>query len=83
MQARNVQFKPDAKVVPCPQCGNKTHFTIHSDQCAEDYCEVWAACQCGHQPSSADRLEDVMGGLDDENVLAAISCWNDSMTRVA
>lgn len=83
MNTRKVQFKPDAKIVPCPKCGNKTHFTIHSDYCAEDCCEVWAACKCGHQPDSDDRFEDVWGGVGDDNVMAAMSCWNDSMAQAA
>lgn len=79
MQTRSVQFRPTANVAPCPKCGNRTVFTIISDQCAEDGCEVWARCKCGHEPDIDDRFEDVWGGVDDQHVMAAISCWNDSM----
>lgn len=79
MSSRKVKFKETANVQPCPKCGNKTDFTIHSDYCAEDCCEVWAACKCGHETPEGERFEDVMGGCDDNNVMAAISCWNDAI----
>jgi hypothetical protein len=79
MTTRKVKFKEAASVQPRPKCGNKTDFTIHSDYCAEDCCEVWAACKCGHETAEGDRFEDVMGGCDDANVMAAISCWNDAI----
>lgn len=67
-------------IEPCPKCRNQCHFVIHSEQVAEDCCEVWAQCgQCDHEPPSDERLEDVWGGCDDDNCRAALSCWNDSM----
>lgn len=82
MSKRQVQFKAVSKIEPCPKCGNKVDFTIHSEQFAEEYCEVWAVCKCGHTHDSGDRLEDVWGGCDDENVRAAMSCWNDAMAAI-
>lgn len=83
MTTRSVRFKETADVAPCPKCGNKTEFTIHSDYCAEDCCDVWAVCKCGHETPKGDRFEDVWGGCHDENVMAAISCWNDAMSAHA
>lgn len=77
MTTRTVKFKETAPITPCPKCGNKTEFTIHSDYCAEDCCEVWAECKCGNEPDSNNRFEDVWGGVDYGNVMAAMSCWND------
>ena len=83
MSTRKVKFQAGAKIEPCPKCGNKTEFTIRSEYCAEDCCEVWAQCKCGHQPDSDDRLEDVWGGCGDDNVQAAMACWNEAMTANA
>lgn len=77
--SRQVKFKETADVVPCPKCGNKTEFTIHSRQFSEDCCEVWAECKCGNEPADDERMEDVWGGTHDANVMGAISCWNDAM----
>lgn len=79
MTSRKVKFDYDAKVTPCPQCGNKTEFTIMSAQVVEDMCEVWAACRCGNETPTGYRYEDVWGGCDDGNVIMAISCWNDAI----
>ena len=76
MTTRKIKCKEVADVEPCPKCGNKTEFMIHSDYCAEDCCEVWAVCKCGHETSSGDRFEDVWGGCDDNNCVIAMSCWN-------
>lgn len=78
---RAVKFREDANVEPCPKCGNRRAFTIHSQQVAEDLCEVWAVCQCGHETPDGYRYEDVWGGCDDGNVMAAISCWNDAIAE--
>jgi len=79
MTTRKVKFKEAADVTPCPECGNKTDFTIHSARGGEDFCDVWAECKCGHEPDPIHAFEDVWGGCHDENVMAAISCWNDAM----
>jgi hypothetical protein len=78
MTTRKVKFKPTSNIEPCPKCGNKLEFTIKSDYCAEDCCDVWAECKCGHEPKDA-RFEDVWGGCNDDNCYAAIECWNDAI----
>jgi DNA-directed RNA polymerase subunit M/transcription elongation factor TFIIS len=60
--ARKINFKPNDVVEKCPKCGNNTAFTIHSQQVAEDYCNVWAVCKCGYDATAEDtgnRIEDV------------------------
>lgn len=77
---RHVKFKPNQSIEPCPKCKNNTEFTAHSAQVCEDGCEVWVVCQCGYDPTqgnSSDRLEDVWGGTGNDNVLNALSIWND------
>jgi len=76
MTTRKIKCKEGADVEPCPKCGNKTEFTIHSDYCAEDCCEVWAVCKCGYETQDGERFEDVWGGCDDNNCVAAMACWN-------
>lgn len=69
-----------ASVERCPECGNRTRFTGHSEQVAEDCCEVWVTCVCGLDPHGrGERLEDVWGGLTRENLLDALRCWNDAV----
>lgn len=86
--ARKIKMKEGSEVNACPKCGNDSEFTVHSSQCAEDCCEVWAVCKCGFDPTSYDqlgsnyRLEDVMGGCDDDNCIAAVSCWNDAIQEL-
>lgn len=65
---------------PCPRCGNRERFIVHSIQVCEDLCHVWAECVCGHDPTQAStshRLESVMGGCGIDNVRAAIAIWNE------
>lgn len=76
---RSVRFKPGSNIAPCPKCENKTDFVINSQQVCEDLCEVWVACKCGHETPPDHRLEDVWGSLGYDNVVAAISCWNDAI----
>lgn len=81
MGKRKVQFKPTSDIRACPKCGNKTDFTIVSEQVMEDGCEIWAKCKCGYDPSSEDtrsRMEDVWGSLNDDNCKDAIVyTWNE------
>lgn len=66
-------------VRPCPKCGQWTCFNVESMQVAEDLCEVWVECICGHDPHGfGEKLEDVWGSLDEQTVRAAIGCWNDA-----
>lgn len=77
---RKVKFKPNTEVTPCPYCNNNTEFVAHSDQIAEDCCEVWVVCACGYDPTANKpgyRFEDVWGGVGDDNVTMAIQVWND------
>lgn len=78
---RKIKMKPIG-VETCPKCGNNTDFTIHSNQCAEDYCEVWATCKCGFDTPGNFRLESVMGGVDDDNCLSAVNCWNEYISSL-
>ena len=86
MSIRSVKYKQNKFIKPCPKCGNNTEFTIRSEQCAEDCCEVWAICKCGYDPTSyeeagsGNRIEDVWGGVDDANCQDAIRfAWNDTL----
>lgn len=83
MSSRKVKFKPGKSIHECPKCGNNIEFTIHSDYCAEDCCEIWAVCKCGFDPTQEDtgyRLEDVWGGVGDDNCINAIEIsWNEGI----
>jgi hypothetical protein len=89
MSSRKVHYKPNDFIKPCPKCGNNTEFTIRSEQCAEDCCEIWAECKCGYDPThyeesgSGNRVEDVWGGCDDGNCQNAIRfAWNDTIENI-
>lgn len=72
--------KGNDTITPCPKCGNNSSFIGHSEQVAIDGCEIWVVCQCGYDPTilrTSYRLEDVFGALDNDNLLAALGCWND------
>lgn len=80
MSTRKFAIPRNSQVEPCPKCGNNTQFTARSEQVAEDGCEVWIVCRCGHDPHGPlDRMESVMGGCDDDNVREALGCWNDAV----
>lgn len=68
-------------VPACPACGNRQYFRAHSDQVAEDYCDVWVTCRCGHDLTADKfglRMEDVWGVLDRDTIAAALRCtWID------
>lgn len=86
MSIRKVKFKPNSQIQPCPKCGNKTEFTIHGEQVAEDGCEVWAVCKCGYDPTEfafGFRLEDVWGGCGDDNCYSALRVWNEACIATA
>lgn len=81
MSCRSVKFKEGSVITPCPKCGNKTEFVAKSDYCAEDCCEVWIVCKCGFDPfEGGNRLEDVWGGVGDDNVKWAINEWNELLS---
>ena len=81
--ARNIRMSVKSKVEPCPKCGNKLLFKVHSLQVSEETCDVWAECAvCGYDPTNGkvgSRFESVMGGTDDYNCIWAVSCWNDEI----
>lgn len=81
MSSRKVKFKENSDIIPCPECGNKIEFIARSEQVGEDICEVWIECKCGFNPfKGGDGLEDIWGGVDDDNVYWAINEWNDLLT---
>lgn len=74
MGKRAIKLKPNKRVPPCPECGNKSDFIIHSDFGGQDTCDIYAVCKCGYKPSSSgEEIEDVWGSLDDDLCLEAIS----------
>lgn len=83
MSIRKVKYKQNEFIKPCPKCGNNTEFTIRSEQCAEDCCDIWAICKCGYDPTAENtmnRVEDVWGGVDDDNCQDAIRfAWNETL----
>jgi hypothetical protein len=56
----------------CPDCGNTTDFVCRSEQVAEDCCEVWIECKCGHKPTDHYHIEDVWGDVGPEMATWAI-----------
>lgn len=83
---RRFTLKPNTSVTPCPRCSNNTVFTGCAVQVAEDCCEVYVICQCNYDPTEQNtdhRLEDVWGSVDDENLMAALSCWNAALADAA
>lgn len=82
MQSRRFNLPRNVdRIKPCPACGNKTLFVCKSEQVCEDGCEVWIECaDCGHDPHKPmERMDSVMGGCDEGNILAALECWNDAI----
>jgi hypothetical protein len=63
---------------PCPKCKNTKQFTVYSSQVAEDFCEIWAECNCGYRPKGGE-VEDVWGGTSVDNCYDAIAAWNDAI----
>lgn len=80
---RKVTFKDNGGITKCPKCSYRTSFTVYSRQVAEDYCNIWAVCVCGFDPTednTGDRIEDVWGGTSDEDCINAISItWNETL----
>jgi len=86
MTTRQFALKPNSIVTACPRCGNSTEFTACSFQVAEDCCEVFVICRCSFDPTEQNtdhRFEDVMGSLDDGNLMMALSCWNNALAEEA
>jgi predicted RNA-binding Zn-ribbon protein involved in translation (DUF1610 family) len=82
MIVRKLQFKQNAVISPCPECGNNTVFILKSCQCAEDLCETFVECECGYEPTAyqpGNRYENVWGDIDATAAHMAMECWNDSI----
>lgn len=80
MNIRKVTLNKKSQAEPCPKCSNETVFVIKSQQVAEDSCDIWAECECGYDPTFekvGSRVEDVWGGVDNENASMAIQNWNE------
>lgn len=76
MTSRKIKIKENESIPACPKCGNRTEFVVKSQQVMEDGCEIWAECKCGYDATEGDwkeRIEDVWGGVDDNNCLDAIN----------
>ncbi len=82
MGNKKFKLKKNNKIEKCPKCGNNTEFIAKSEYCAEDCCSVWVECKCGYDASNnndSERFESVYGSLDNESLLIALDCWNDSI----
>lgn len=80
MGKRMLTVGSGAKVNPCPKCGNTTRFTLHAERCAEDLCETFVVCVCGHEPTeTGERYENVWGDMTREAAAVALDCWNDAI----
>lgn len=77
MAERKLQFKPEAGVTPCPNCGNTSNFTIVAERAAEDCCDVYLRCACGEHPDSEHAIEDVWGDTSPAMAAEAIGPWNE------
>lgn len=83
MGQKNFELKPNSRIEKCPQCGNNTEFIAHSEQVAEDGCEVWVVCKCGYDPTQykiGHRLEDVWGTIDRDTIAIALDVWSDEIS---
>ena len=78
---RKLELKQNTQVTPCPKCGNNTRFTLRAERCADDCCETYVVCACGHEPAGegGHRYENVWGETDNDAARVALSCWNDAI----
>ncbi|AKJ37109.1 hypothetical protein U876_23700 [Aeromonas hydrophila NJ-35] len=86
MLTRQFTLKPNSTVTACPRCGNNTAFTACSVQVVEDCCEVFIICRCSFDPTGQNtdyRFEDVMGYLNEDNIMVALRCWNCALAEEA
>ena len=83
MAQRQLQFKSEADVCPCPTCGNTSKFTIVAERGGEDVCDIYLRCECGEHPESGHYIEDVWGNTSPEMAACAIGPWNDWCEEVA
>lgn len=82
---RPFRHKTGEGVEACPGCENRQQFIGLSQQVSEDCCEVWVRCVCGYDATEGrpgDRMEDVMGSLDADNLVCALeNSWNEPLRR--
>ncbi|MGL5489176.1 hypothetical protein [Aeromonas veronii] len=86
MLTRQFTLKPNGTVTACPRCSNNTEFIGCSIQVVEDCCEVFVICRCNFDPTEQNtdhRYEDVMGSLNHDNLMVALSCWNRALADAA
>lgn len=79
---RDIRLLENTRIIPCPKCGNNTRFVLHAEQFAEDCCETFVVCVCGHEPTEAsgNRYENVWGEMNNNAASIALDCWNDVLT---
>jgi C4-type Zn-finger protein len=85
MGQKKFTLNENANVQKCPKCGNKTAFIAHSEQVAEDGCEVWIVCKCGYDPTEykcGHRLEEVWGTIDKDTIAMALTVWDDEILEM-
>ncbi len=80
---RRFKMNENSIVTPCQKCGNNTEFTGVAEQVCEDGCEVFVVCKCGYEPTqgTGHTYEDVWGGVDDDTLRVALSCWNSAIAE--
>ncbi len=78
---RKFQLKP-GHVTACPQCGNTETFIAVAERCAEDCCETWIECKCGHAPPSEHRRECVCGDVSREAIQVLMRDRDDWLREV-
>jgi len=82
MSIRKFNLARGGQVTKCPQCGNDITFIAHSEQVAEDSCDIWIECECGYDPTygkCGHRVEDVWGGLDLATISLALQVWSEEI----
>lgn len=81
-----IKFKTieNKTITKCPECGNNTNFTTHSNRVAEDLYEVFSVCTCGFDPTEKNiscRYEDTHGNIDNDVIYTSLGCWNDAIRK--
>ena len=78
MGQRHFLLPANDSIEKCPNCGNNIEFVAKSAQVAEDCCEIWIECKCGHSFPDKYHLEDIWGSLGKDEILMALDCsWNE------
>ena len=92
MGTRRFKIAPSESCQSCPKCGNKTDFLAHSNQVAEDCCEIWISCRtCGYDPfhdyehienCTGYCIEDIWGEINISTISMALDSWNELITFI-